>query len=63
MRPALLALTYASILVHAQSFRITSVTPDATAPGGAIYPNDSVTFQVTAVREGITQPKIGRAHV
>jgi hypothetical protein len=60
MRPALLALTYASILVHAQSFRITSVTPDATAPGGAIYPNDSVTFQVTAVREGITQPITAR---
>ncbi|MBM3757363.1 MAG: hypothetical protein FJW38_25680 [Acidobacteria bacterium] len=46
--------------VQAQTFRITSTTPNGEVPGGAIYPGDSVQFVVTAVREGITMPITAR---
>ncbi len=61
VRPVILAGALVCASVQAQTFRITSTTPNGEVPGGAIYAGDSVRFVVTAVREGITGPISARA--
>ncbi|MBI2686890.1 MAG: choice-of-anchor D domain-containing protein [Acidobacteria bacterium] len=60
MRYLLAGLVLFCGLAYGQAFRITSTTPNGQVSGsdlsGALYPSDSVSFLVTAVRENVTQP-------